>query len=329
MLKIINITKKYEGFELINFNLHIKEGELVSLLGESGSGKTTVLRIASGLNEEFSGDVTIQMKHVQQALKDGDISVVFQDSLLLNHITLKENIIFGIKFRRLGNIEIEKRVNEALKILELEGLENKYPRELSGGQKQRVSIARALVTKPRILFMDEPFSALDPPLRERLQLKIKEIQIKLNLTILFITHDRDEAFSISDRIGIMKNGKLLQIDTPKNLYDFPSNSTVAKFLGIENIFQKNDKEWAIKSEDLRIVHTLSLEKLKNNNYYKGIISHYNFKSGYYNIFIDCLDSPKQIKVKQNRLEFNLEEYFSKKIPLYITYRVKDIVFFSK
>ncbi len=327
MLKITNMTKKYKGFELIDFNLHVKEGELVSLLGESGSGKTTVLRIASGLNEDFSGNVTVHTKHVEQALKNGDIAVVFQDSLLLNHITLKENIIFGIKFRKLGNTEIEKRVSEVLKILELEGMENKYPKELSGGQKQRVAIARALVAKPRILFMDEPFSALDPPLRERLQLKIKEIQIKLNLTILFITHDRDEAFSISNRIGIMKNGTLLQIDTPKNLYDYPLNSTIAKFLGIENIFQTNDKEWAIKNEDLRIVHILPSEKLKNNNYFEGIISNYSFKSGFYDISVNCLESYKQIKVKQNRIEFNLEEYFYKKKIIYVLYRIKDIVFF--
>ncbi|MGL6065178.1 MAG: ABC transporter ATP-binding protein [Fusobacteriaceae bacterium] len=333
MLKISNITKKYKGFELIDFNLHIKKGELVSLLGESGSGKTTILRIASGLNEEFSGKVVINEKNVQQALREGDISVVFQDSLLLNHKTLKENIIFGIKFKKLGNTETEKRLNEVLKILELEGMENKYPKELSGGQKQRVSIARALITKPRILFMDEPFSALDPPLRERLQLKIKEIQLKLNLTILFITHDRDEAFTISNRIGVIKNGELLHIDTPKKLYDFPKNSTVAKFLGIENIFQDKTKdgvkEWAIKSEDLRVVNSLSQEEFKEVSYYKGIISSYNFKSGFYNIIISCLDSKKEIKIKQNRISFNLEEYHSKKTIVYITYRVEDIVYFNK
>ncbi|MGL4393470.1 MAG: ABC transporter ATP-binding protein [Fusobacteriaceae bacterium] len=237
MLKIIGIDKYFEGFQIENFNFEISRHEFVSLLGESGSGKTTILRLASGLDENYSGKILINNHPVKKSLELGEISVVFQDPLLLNHLNLEDNIKFGLKFRKIPETEINSRVCESIKILELDGLDQKFPVELSGGQKQRVSIARALVTNPKILFMDEPFSALDAPLRERLQIKIKEIQKKLRLTILFVTHDRDEAFAISDRVAIIQKGELIQMNTPKNLYENPKNNYVSEFLKIKNIHE--------------------------------------------------------------------------------------------
>lgn len=236
MLEIRNLQKTYEGFRIENLNLEIAEGELLTLLGESGSGKSTVLRIAAALDEDYIGDVRLKGKPIKSALTSGEIAVVFQDPLLLNHLTLWENIRFSIRFKKLGKGEEDKRVSEAIELLELSGLEKRYPHELSGGQKQRVAIARALVMKPQFLLMDEPFSALDAPLRIRLQHKIREIQKKKQLMVLFITHDRDEAFAISDRIGVMQRGAVIQIDTPKALYEHPNSAFIAQFLGMENIF---------------------------------------------------------------------------------------------
>lgn len=332
MFEIKNLTKSYKDFQIKNLNLKIQQGEFVTLLGESGSGKSTLLRIGGALDEEYTGEVTLNGKDIKKALKLGEISVVFQDSLLLNHLNLWENIRFGIKFKKLGKVEEEKRVKESIELLELEGLEKKYPYELSGGQKQRVAIARALVMKPEFLLMDEPFSALDPPLRQRLQEKIREIQQKKNLTLLFITHDRDEAFHISDRIGVMKKGEIVQIDTPKNLYDFPNSVFIANFLGIHNIFTKEESEnilnikkdfkfqyVALKSEDLRVSENYDLEE--NMGGVVGKILNYSFKSGFYEINME-LSSGKKIMVKQNRVNFQLVKGTEK----IIKYFFQDIMY---
>lgn len=332
MFEIKNLNKSYEDFKIKNLNLKIKKGEFLTLLGESGSGKSTILRISAALDEDYTGEVTLNEKDIKLALKLGEISVVFQDSLLLNHLNLWENIRFGIRFNRLGKVDEEKRVKEAIELLELRGLEKKYPHELSGGQKQRVAIARALVMKPEFLLMDEPFSALDPPLRQRLQEKIKEIQEKKALTVLFITHDRDEAFYISDRIAVMRKGEIVQIDTPKKLYDSPNSIFIANFLGIQNIFNiEESKEilnisvhesfeyLALRSEDLRVTENRDLKE--NMGKIEGKIVNYFFKSGFYEISLE-LASGKILMVKQNKINFQLVAGTKKSIRYYL----EDIIY---
>lgn len=254
-------------------------------------------------------------------------------------MTVEENIKFGVKFRKLPKEIIEERIHKIETLLELEGLKNKYPYEISGGQKQRVSIARALIMNPKILFMDEPFSALDGPLRERLQLKIREIQKSLNLTILFITHDREEAFTISDKIGIMKGGELIQIDTPKNLYDYPKNPFIANFLGIENIFNKNDIQEFFINYNINLINKQNFMAIKNEDFrvsinphcendvyfFKGIILSSIFKSGFYNL--TAISNNKIFKIKQNRIDFDLLTFIHEKKEIFIKYRVKDIIYF--
>lgn len=231
MLVIKNLKKRYEKFSLDIENFQVKQGEFISILGQSGSGKSTFLNILAGIETEYIGEVSIK----------GELSMVFQDSLLLPHLNLFENIAFGLRIKKMDKNEIDARVVEVMKKLEIFSLKDKYPNEISGGEKQRVSIGRALVMKPQLLLMDEPFSSLDENLRERLQEVVKTLQKELDLTIIFVTHDRDEAFYLSDRIALINKGKIEQYDSAINLFTKPISDYVYKFLSLENIVVKDQE----------------------------------------------------------------------------------------
>ena len=231
MLVIKNLKKRYEKFSLDIENFQVKQGEFISILGQSGSGKSTFLNILAGIETQYIGEVSIK----------GELSMVFQDSLLLPHLNLFENIAFGLRIKKIDKNEIEARVVEVMKKLEIFSLKDKYPNEISGGEKQRVSIGRALVMKPQLLLMDEPFSSLDENLRERLQEVVKNLQKELDLTIIFVTHDRDEAFYLSDRIALINKGKIEQYDSGINLFTKPISDYVYKFLSLENIVVKDQE----------------------------------------------------------------------------------------
>lgn len=231
MLVIKNLKKRYEKFSLDIENFQVKQGEFISILGQSGSGKSTFLNILAGIETEYIGEVSIK----------GELSMVFQDSLLLPHLNLFENIAFGLRIKKMDKNEIDARVVEVMKKLEIFSLKDKYPNEISGGEKQRVSIGRALVMKPQLLLMDEPFSSLDENLRERLQEVVKTLQKELDLTIIFVTHDRDEAFYLSDRIALINKGKIEQYDSGINLFTKPISDYVYKFLSLENIVVKDQE----------------------------------------------------------------------------------------
>ena len=231
MLVIKNLKKRYEKFSLDIENFQVKQGEFISILGQSGSGKSTFLNILAGIETEYIGEVSIK----------GELSMVFQDSLLLPHLNLFENIAFGLRIKKIDKNEIDARVVEVMKKLEIFSLKDKYPNEISGGEKQRVSIGRALVMKPQLLLMDEPFSSLDENLRERLQEVVKNLQKELGLTIIFVTHDRDEAFYLSDRIALINKGKIEQYDSGINLFTKPISDYVYKFLSLENIVVKDQE----------------------------------------------------------------------------------------
>lgn len=231
MIVIKNLKKTYQNFSLDIENFEVNRGEFVSILGQSGSGKSTLLNILARIEMGYSGEVSI----------NGDISMVFQDSLLLPHLNIFENVAFGLRIKKINKNEINDRVNDVLKKLEIYNLKDRYPSEISGGEKQRVSIGRALVMNPQLLLMDEPFSALDESLRERLQEVVKKLQRELGLTIIFVTHDREEAFYLSDRIALINKGKLEQFDTAMHLYSMPKSDYVYNFLGLENIVIKDEQ----------------------------------------------------------------------------------------
>lgn len=243
-LRILNIEKHYgqsqtnSGFSLKPVDLTIGQGEFFSLLGPSGCGKTTLLKLVAGLLEEDAGEIWVgdsNLTHIPPESRR--FAMVFQQALLFPHMTVEDNAAFGLKMQKVGKKQRLTQVREMLGHVGLEGFGNRFPHELSGGQQQRVALARALVSNPRVLLMDEPFSALDPSLREEMRELLRTIQQQFNVTVLFVTHDREEAFHLSNRIGVMSGGTLLQVGSGKELRERPVSTKVASFLGIKNIIE--------------------------------------------------------------------------------------------
>ncbi|MCW8163895.1 ABC transporter ATP-binding protein [Verminephrobacter aporrectodeae subsp. tuberculatae] len=237
-VSIKNLVKRFASTEVLQgVNLDVKTGEFISILGPSGCGKSTILRIVAGLDFATSGEVLIGAKAVTHLPAwEREIGLVFQNFALWPHMTALENVAFGLELRKLSKDECRRRALEALRLVRLEHLATRYPSQLSGGQQQRVAIARATVINPSVLLLDEPLSALDKSLRKDMQLEIKSIQQKLGITTIFVTHDQEEAMSLSDRIVVMRAGKIVQIDTPERLYSNPVDRYVAQFVGETNLF---------------------------------------------------------------------------------------------
>lgn len=229
-----NVKKVYPGnIEVIpNLNLEIKDKEFVILVGPSGCGKSTTLRMIAGLEEISAGELYIGDKLVNDVSpKDRDIAMVFQNYALYPHMTVYKNIAFGLKLRKMPDEEIDRKVHEAAKILDLEHLLDRKPKALSGGQRQRVALGRAMVRNPEVFLLDEPLSNLDAKLRTGMRSEISKLHKRLNTTFVYVTHDQTEAMTMGDRICVMKDGVIQQFDTPQNLYDYPDNLFVAGFIG--------------------------------------------------------------------------------------------------
>lgn len=236
LLEFQNITKKFGDYVAVdNVSFSIRDGEFFSLLGPSGCGKTTLLRIAAGLETPDSGKVILDGKEITNLPPNRrPVNTVFQNYALFPHLTVWDNIAFGLKVKKKPPETIQKEVTEALKLIQLEDLAHKKPSEISGGQKQRVAIARALVNHPKLLLLDEPLSALDLKLRQKMLMEIDLIHDEVGIIFLFVTHDQTEAMAVSDRIAVMHHGKLEQIGTPMELYEAPKSSFVAAFIGDTN-----------------------------------------------------------------------------------------------
>jgi putative spermidine/putrescine transport system ATP-binding protein len=237
-LRVEGVTKRFgEVLALDGVSLEVAEGELLTILGPSGSGKTTLLKVVAGFEAPDAGTVRVDGAEIT-ALPPArrDIGMVFQNYALFPHLTVKGNVAFPLEMRNIARAEIERRVAEALVLVELAGYEARLPRQLSGGQQQRVALARAIVFNPRLLLLDEPFGALDRKLRETMQLEVRRLQRRLGLTTIFITHDQEEALVLSDRIAVMNKGTIQQIATTTEIYERPANDFVADFVGESNIF---------------------------------------------------------------------------------------------
>ncbi len=231
------LTKRFGAVAAVDsVSLSIDAGEFVTLLGPSGCGKTTLLRAVAGLVVADAGRVLIDDQDVT-ALEpyQRELGMVFQSPALFPHMTVAQNVAFGLRMRRVGASDTVERVRAALKMMRLDEYEARYPRALSGGQQQRVAIARALVIKPRVLLMDEPFSALDRKLREAMQLELRELSRALGITVVFVTHDQEEALVLSDRIAVMRNGRLVQLGAPSEVFERPQTRFVADFMGFGNL----------------------------------------------------------------------------------------------
>ena len=256
-LSLKNINKIYDnGFHAVkDFNMEIEDKEFIIFVGPSGCGKSTTLRMIAGLEDISSGDLEIDGKRMNDVLpKDRDIAMVFQNYALYPHMTVYDNMAFSLKIKKMPKDEIDKKVKEAAKILGIESLLKRKPKQLSGGQRQRVAMGRAIVRNPKVFLMDEPLSNLDAKLRVQMRIEISKLHQKLGTTMIYVTHDQTEAMTLGTRIVVMKDGIVQQIDTPQNLYDHPRNLFVASFIGSpqinlidvevlkenEDVFVKND-----------------------------------------------------------------------------------------
>jgi spermidine/putrescine transport system ATP-binding protein len=237
-VELRNVTKKFGKVGAVNdVSLQVRQGEFLTLLGPSGCGKTTTLRLVTGLEMPTAGEILIRREDVTDAPPYArDVSLMFQNYALFPHKNVFDNIAFGLKYRERGmpKDERKRRVKEALALVHLPGIEARYPRQLSGGQQQRVALARALVIKPAVLLLDEPLSNLDLKLREKMRVELKQIQEQVGITFIFVTHDQEEALMLSDRVAVMEKGEIIQLGTPREVYEKPRSRFVAEFIGQSN-----------------------------------------------------------------------------------------------
>lgn len=237
-VELRKVFKVFNGEAAVRgVDLNIYRGEFFSILGPSGCGKTTTLRLIAGFDLPSAGEVLIQGNLMTQVPPyRRPVNTVFQSYALFNHLTVRENIAFGLRLKKRGKAEIDDRVKEALKLVKMETFANRFPAQLSGGQQQRVALARALVNRPAVVLLDEPLGALDLKLRKEMQVELSNLHQELGLTFVMVTHDQEEALSLSDRIAVMNQGKIEQIDTPNHIYEKPLTPFVAEFIGDTNLF---------------------------------------------------------------------------------------------
>lgn len=255
-MEIKNVNKFYgENHVVKDLNLVVYEGEFLTLLGSSGCGKTTSLRMIAGFEEPTKGMILVEGEPIEEKEPyERNVNTVFQSYALFPHMTVYDNVAYGLKMKKVKKATIAQRVTEILDMVQLTGMEKRFPSQLSGGQKQRVAIARALINCPKVLLLDEPLGALDLKLRKQMQLELKRLQKKLNITFIYVTHDQEEALTMSDRIGIMNDGILEQLATPAEIYETPATRFVATFIGETNCFdgciqsiEKNSIKIAVES----------------------------------------------------------------------------------
>lgn len=251
-VKLINMTKTFNEITILdNINLDINEGEIVSLLGPSGCGKSTTLKLIAGLLDPDSGDILFNDESIiNTPTEKRNAVIVFQDYLLFPHMNVYENIEFGLKMRKISRSVRKKKVYELIDLVRLKGYEKKYPSELSGGQKQRVAIARTLAVNPKVLLLDEPFSNLDINLRNDMREFVLSLQKKLNITTILVTHDKEEALMMSNRIAVMLDGEIKQFDKPNNLYKNPNSKEVANIFGERNYIKGSIENGILKSDKI-------------------------------------------------------------------------------
>lgn len=254
IVELRSLTKSYGDNTIIkDFNLTINNGEFVTILGPSGCGKTTVLRLIAGFEEVNGGQIILDGEDVTNIpAEHRHVNTVFQSYALFPHMTIFENVTFGLRMQKVPEVEIKPRVLDALRMVQLEDMAERKPSQLSGGQQQRIAIARAVVNKPKVLLLDESLSALDYKLRKQMQNELKSLQRQLGITFIFVTHDQEEALTMSDRIIVLKTGNIEQDGSPREIYEEPSNLFVAKFIGEINIF------------DAVVLHRVDEQRVKAN-----------------------------------------------------------------
>ena len=311
-LSLRNVTKKYpNGFVAVkDFNLEIADKEFIIFVGPSGCGKSTTLRMIAGLEDISSGELYIDGKLVNDVEpKDRDIAMVFQNYALYPHMSVYDNMAFGLKLRKTPKDEIDKKVHDAAKILDLEHLLDRKPKALSGGQRQRVAMGRAIVRSPKVVLMDEPLSNLDAKLRGQMRVEISKLHQRLETTIIYVTHDQTEAMTLGTRIVVMKDGVVQQVDSPQNLYDKPCNKFVAGFIGAPQM-NMIDAQVAKAGSDITLSfggHTVALPAAKGKGLEEG---------GYIGKTVTLGIRPEDLHDEEAFLEANPKSIFQAEIRVY-------------
>ncbi len=243
-IRLKDMVKRFGALEAVShISLDIQDGELFTLLGPSGCGKTTILRLIGGFHKPDCGEIYFGEREVSAIPPyERNIGMVFQNYALWPHMTIFDNVAYGLKIKRTSRVQMEAKVNRALSLVNLTGLEKRYPGQLSGGQQQRVALARALVLNPDVLLLDEPLSNLDAKIRQQVRAEIRKLQKDLAITAIYVTHDQEEALTLSDRIAVLDRGKLQQLGSPRDLYQRPENPFVADFIGINNLIDGEVKQ---------------------------------------------------------------------------------------
>ena len=262
-IRLSNLRKTFGDVVAVDsVDLEVVDGEFLTLLGPSGSGKTTVLRMIAGFEQPTSGTIELAGVDVTRTPPyNRDVNTVFQDYALFPHMDVLANVEYGVRVKKVPKAEREQRANQALAAVRLDGYAKRKPSQLSGGQRQRVALARALVNKPRVLLLDEPLGALDLKLREQMQMELKEIQRQVGITFVFVTHDQEEALTMSDRIAVFESGRIAQIGSPVDIYEHPATPFVAGFVGVSNLMEAEaaatvlgrSGTWSVRPEKIRVL----------------------------------------------------------------------------
>jgi putative spermidine/putrescine transport system ATP-binding protein len=248
------LTKRYGDFAAVDgIDLDVAQGEFFTMLGPSGSGKTTTLRLIAGFATPDEGTVELRGKDVGALPPYArDVNTVFQDYALFPHMTIGENVEYGLKIAKVPKPERKQRAGEALELVRLPGYEGRKPSQLSGGQRQRVALARAIVNRPKVLLLDEPLGALDLKLRQEMQVELKRIQGDVGITFVYVTHDQEEALTMSDRLAVFNQGRIEQVGQPAEVYEHPANAFVAGFVGVSNVLERQGRRFTVRPEKVRL-----------------------------------------------------------------------------
>jgi putative spermidine/putrescine transport system ATP-binding protein len=254
-VRLAGLVKRYGDVRAVDdVSLDIRHGEFFTLLGPSGSGKTTTLRLIAGFELPDAGSVELAGKPVEHLPPYArDVNTVFQDYALFPHMTVVDNVAYGLRVRGVPKARRRARAEEALRLVRLAGLGARKPAQLSGGQRQRVALARAVVNSPRVLLLDEPLGALDLKLRQQMQLELKTIQRELGITFLYVTHDQEEALTMSDRLAVFNAGRIEQVGTPAAVYEQPASEFIASFVGVSNVLERGGRQFTIRPEKVRLL----------------------------------------------------------------------------
>jgi putative spermidine/putrescine transport system ATP-binding protein len=254
-IRLRGLVKRYGGQAAVDgIDLDVRRGEFFTMLGPSGSGKTTTLRMIAGFERPDEGSVELAGQEVSGTPPfDRDVNTVFQDYALFPHLTVEDNVAYGLRVKKVPKPERRTRVGEALEMVRLPSLGGRKPSQLSGGQRQRVALARAIVNHPRVLLLDEPLGALDLKLRQEMQVELKRIQQEVGITFVYVTHDQEEALTMSDRLAVFNEGRIEQVGDPAEVYEHPASEFIAGFVGVSNVLERGGRRFTIRPEKVRLV----------------------------------------------------------------------------